>query len=99
MISEGDCVNGSLRVSSTAACLHASARTWRSEREKIRLNVVSCIVIMSPYPGQELSTDELLFALGRDLERKLARYPFLIELYGPKTDLNVVRTHLSISRR
>ncbi|KAF9649018.1 hypothetical protein BDM02DRAFT_3114551 [Thelephora ganbajun] len=31
---------------------------------------------MSAYPGQGLSTDELLFALGKDLERKLARpYP------------------------
>ena len=29
---------------------------------------------MSAYPGQGLSTDELLFALRKGLERKLARY-------------------------
>jgi len=33
---------------------------------------------MSVYPGQGLSTDELLFALCKDLERKLARYAQLL---------------------
>jgi len=36
---------------------------------------------MSVYPGQGLSTDELLFALRKDLERKLARYVQLLSAH------------------
>lgn len=56
-------------------------------------------IIMSTYPGQGLSTDELLFALGKDLERKLARCAQSLSRSDPPTDPNIANTHLSTSRR
>ena len=38
---------------------------------------------MSAYPGQGLSTDELLFALGKDLERKLVWYAQSLNRMNP----------------
>lgn len=54
---------------------------------------------MSTYPGQDLSTDELLFALGKDLERKLARCAQPSSRPDPLTDPNIANTHLLTSRR
>lgn len=41
--------------------------------EKTQPYSVKSSSIMSTYPGQGLSTDQLIFALGKDLERKLSR--------------------------
>ena len=41
------------------------------------------LIVMSSYPGQGLSTGELIFALGKNLEEKLARYAPPTNLFRP----------------
>ena len=59
------------------------------------------IVIMpaARYPGQGLSTDELLFALDKSLERKLAWYANSLNCPDPLANPATVHIRLSTLRR